>query len=150
MLFANIYNAMEDFLDAIINGDAPTIGNILNSLYANSTEGSVQIGNTTVTWNPTQIDNATYQNTTLGQLSEGQTYALLFAVFGKIFDSYSIEPPPEYETLVDGLVDQTAPDQQEVNIFLSYLFNQFLVSAQSYLASCVISTVWLSNGRDLT
>jgi len=132
---------MEGFLNAIINNDAPTIGNILNTLYANSTEGIVQIGNLTVTWNPTQIDNATYQNTTLGQLSEGQTYALLFAVFGKIFNSYSIEPPPGYETLVDDLVDQAAPDLQEVSTFLDYLFDQFSISAQSYLASCVISIV---------
>jgi hypothetical protein len=76
--------------------------------------------------------------------------------FGKIFESYSIEPPEGYSELVaqvEGLGDQAISSPQVLNLItevIGYLFYQFLISAQAYLAACVIGVPGLSNGRDLS
>jgi len=141
MLFANIYNSIISFLDA----DPATIGNILNTLYPNSTD---VVGNITVSWNSTQIGNAAYYNSTFLNQFSGDIdgfVAFLLDVFGNIFTSYSIKPPQGYSELVSRvgeLGDLTFDEVVDViDIVLNYLFNQFLISAQTYLASCVIGNL---------
>jgi len=138
MLFANIYNSFKSF----DGGNDATVGNILNTLYPNSTD---VVGNITVTWNPTQIGNATYFNSTfLGQFSETSEYLLfLIDVFEEIFASYGLKPPNGYSELVsevakfgDLTLDQAV---ENLNYMLYPLLYQFLIAAQTYLASCVIA-----------
>jgi len=140
MLCANIYNSLNSFA----GGNDATVGNILNTLYPNSTD---VVGNITVSWDRTQISNATYfQSTFLGQFSENSEYlAFLLDVFGKIFASYSLNPPNGYfesvsevAKLGDLTFDQLV--EQIINM-LDLLLYQFLIAAQTYLASCVITIV---------
>jgi len=148
MLFANLYNAIESF----VNCDTQTVGNVLNILYASSANRSdstvsVQIGNTTVSWDEAQIGNTTYQNTFFDQLSLNEIYALLIAVFIRIFNSYSVEPPASYDELVESLGDKEAPDINDVTQLLELLFAQFSVAAITYLAACVSDSLKSSNRR---
>ena len=100
MLFSNIYNAIIDVGNGLVYGDDQTVSNILTTLYkqSNSTEVVIPIGNTTIAWNSTQTSNTTYLNT-LNQLSDPQITYLLFNLFEKVFESYSIQPPPSYTDL---------------------------------------------------
>jgi hypothetical protein len=138
MLFANIYYAIHP----IIKGDFQAFGKILTTLYApqpNSTEVFIQIGNTTITLNSTEISNTNYLNTSLNQLSDQQFYVLVFDVFDKIFESYSLPSPPGYESLLDELGDGQLPDNLETFVaLLATLLDQFLIAAISYLVSCVV------------
>lgn len=139
MLFANIYNAILTFE----NDDIQGAGNILNTLYPNATD---TVNNVTISWNPAQITNATYFNTTFAeQFQDLDIYsAFLLDALGKIFESYGIDPPADYSSLVsqvEKLSNQTVSDLQVQNFVakvVTDLFYQFLISAVAYLAACVI------------
>jgi hypothetical protein len=133
MLFANVYNALEAFS----NADAETIGTIINTFWPANENQTVQwfaVGDTNVTWNPQQMYNETY----IDNFDPHQFAVLVFAVFGKIFLSYDLHPPNDYENLLEELADSTQPNDNTTyqHLFL-ILIDRFLVSAIYYLVACV-------------
>jgi hypothetical protein len=144
MLFANIYYAINDILDELTNGSGQTIGNLLLTLYgqSNSTEVVIPIGNQTLTLNSTQISNATYLNTTIGQLGDQQSAYFVFDILEKVFDSYSIPIPPSYGNLLTQLLDGQVPNDTETYVnLIAILEYRFIYSTICYLVSCVIGIV---------
>jgi hypothetical protein len=153
LLFANIYHAINDVIDEISNGSIQKVGSLLVTLYKqpNSTEVVIPIGNNSITLNSTQISNTTYLNTTLNQLPDQQAVFLVFDIFGKVFESYSISTPSAFHNLLDRVLDgQVSDDEGTYETLFEILGSRFSYSTLSYLVSCVISIVSLSNDRDLT
>jgi len=134
MLFANVYNG----LDMFINGNPSQVGTIINTFYPptspNQTNMTITLGHTNISWNPqfVGIDQL------FGNMTELQASLLIFDVFGKIFQSYSLHLPTDYEHLFEELANGTVPvtDQSTSKLF-EMLFIRFLVSAVYYLVACV-------------
>ena len=137
LLFANVFNAV----DAFGTGDATIVGNTLLSLYPpfdNGTTVSLIVGHTNVTWDTSQVYNETF----LAGFTDQQLGVLVFDVFGRIFESFSLHLPNGYEELLHELGDGVvANDNTTYTQLLVMLLTRFVVSAVYYLVACVISLV---------
>jgi len=134
MLFANVINALNSFGN---HPDAETIGNMINTFWppeANQTTNGFVIGDTNITWNVNQVYNATY----LENFDSDDFKVLIFEIFGKIFQSYDLEPPADYEHTLESLANGDLPmDNTTYEYLFLILITQFLVSAVYYLVACV-------------
>ena len=134
MLYANVSNA----LNAFGTGDSNVVGNTMVTLYsdnpANTTMYTLVIGHTNVTWNQNNVYNETFLDTFTPQ----QLAVLVFDVFGRIFLSYDLHPPDDYEDLLHKLADGVVPNNEETYLeLLSMLVNRFVISAVYYQVAAV-------------
>jgi hypothetical protein len=138
MLFANIWNA----LSPISSGDARGTGEIVNLFYpapANATTMNATIGNMVITWDVATM----YTDQFLANATELQTAVLVFDIFGKVFQSYNIHLPSDFETLFDQVVHgEASPDQNTFTKLVFMLIDRFLVSAVYFLVACVCPEVF--------
>jgi hypothetical protein len=134
MLYANVWNA----IDAFGGGDASTVGDIFTTFYppdsGNTTSQNVTIGTTFISWNPQTV----YSDTFLDNLSQQQLAVIVFDVIGKIFQSYSLHLPEDYQHLFTELSEgQAATNESTIIQLILLLASRFLVSAVYYLVACV-------------
>jgi hypothetical protein len=144
MLFANVNNALNAFANS---PDAQQIGDIINTFWPpqpNQTINGFVIGETNVTWDVNQVYNLTY----LQDFDPHEFTVLLFEIFSKIFQSYDLEPPDNYEHTLESLANGDLPmDNSTYQYLYLILINRFLVSAVYYLVACVrVFTTNLTKG----
>lgn len=137
MLYANVWNG----INAFGGGDPNTVGDIFTTFYppisANATSQNVTIGHTFIQWDPRTV----YSNTFLDNLSMQQLLVIIFDVIGKIFQSYNLHLPEDYQHLYDELSNgEVATDEATVAQLVILLASRFLVSAVYYLVACVFPT----------
>lgn len=134
MLFANTWTAVNSFG----SGNSDVVGDLFNQFYPpNSDNQTVQylvVGHTNITWDPRQVYNESF----FDSFSPDESIYLIFDVFGKIFESYSLHLPQEYEDLYHQLVDGQVPnDENTYQELILILIERFLVSAIYYQVACV-------------
>jgi hypothetical protein len=134
MLYANVSNALNAFGSA----DSTVVGDTMITLYsdnpANTTMYSLVIGHTNVTWD----QNDVYNDTFLASFTDQQLAVLVFDVFGRIFLSYDLHPPDDYETLLHQLADGEVPNNEETyEELLGMLVTRFIISAVYYQVAAV-------------
>jgi hypothetical protein len=143
MLYANTFNA----INAFGTGDSNQVGKIMSTFWpaVNGTNQSLVVGHTNLTWNPAGY----YNDTFLEQFSEQGVAVLVFNVLGKIFESYSLHLPDDYESTLEALADGQAPANEDTYTeLLLILLNRFIVSAIYYLVACVCSLAKSGSGRE--
>ena len=133
-MYANVWNAV----DAFGGGDPTTVGNTLTALFPaglNQTNLNFTINQTTVSWNPHQV----YDPKFLGNFTNRQLWVLAFEVFIKIFESYNLHLPDEFEHKFEQLAANTSVpvNNGTINELVLFLLERFLVSAVYYLVACV-------------
>jgi len=139
MLYANVSNA----INAFGTGDSDVVGDTMTVLYSdnpdNSTMYSLVIGHTNITWDQAAVYNETF----LDSFTPQQLAVLVFDVFGRIFLSYDLHPPDDYENLLHQLADgEVANDESTYESLLIMLVARFIISAVYY----VVAAVWHPSG----
>lgn len=134
MLYANVFNAINAFGTA----DSDIVGDTMVVLYSDNTTNSsiysLVIGHTNITWN----QNAVYNDNFLDSFTPQQLAVLVFDVFGRIFLSYDLHPPDDYESLLHQLADgEVANDENTYLSLLSMLVTRFVISAVYYQVAAV-------------
>jgi hypothetical protein len=133
MLYANVSNA----INAFGTGDSNVVGDTMTVLYDPGTNGSyysLVIGHTNITWDTTQVYNETF----LDQFNSEQLAVLVFDAFGRIFLSYGLHPPDDYENLLHGLADGTVPNNETTyQNLVVMLVTRFVISAIYFQVACV-------------
>jgi hypothetical protein len=105
-------------------------------LYANVSNAlhTLVVGHTNVTWDQSNVYNETFLETFTPQ----QLAVLVFDVFGRIFLSYDLHPPDDYEDLLHKLADGVVPNNEETYIELvNMLVTRFVISAVYYQVAAV-------------
>ena len=133
MLYANIKGA----IDAFAFGDKRIVGNIIQELYPARPGAKIQtvrIGSTTLTWDPSQVYNGNF----VKNMTDHQVSVLVMDIFGKIFESYNLRLPTEFQNRLDQMANGDVPDDDRTlsDLFLM-LIARFHVSAIYYLVACV-------------
>jgi hypothetical protein len=134
MLFANIWNLVDSFG----TNDPQSTGNIINTFYPappGATTMNTTVGNAIfVSW---AVDTI-YTDQFLANATDLQTTALAFDVFSKIFQSYQLHPPDDFEELFDEILHGEVPvTDQTIRDLVLMLIDRFLVSAVYFLVACV-------------
>lgn len=134
MLYANIFNA----INAFGTGNSNQVGDIMSTFWPalNGTDvnQTLVVGHTNLTWNPSGYYNSTF----LSQFSEKGLAVLVFNIFEKIFESYSLHLPGDYESTLEALADGDAPANNDTYTELIFMMlDRFIVSAIYFLVSSV-------------
>jgi hypothetical protein len=135
LLYANTFNA----INAFGTGDANTVGDIFSTFWppnenGTDTNATLVIGHTNITWSTAGY----YSETFLDQFSDQDLVVLVFNVLEKIFESYGLHLPDDYESTLEGLANGHVPSNEETySELLLMLLDRFIVSACYYLVSSV-------------
>ena len=143
MLYANTFNA----INGLGTGDSKQVGDIMSTFWpalnGTNRNQTLVVGHTNLTWNPTGYYNETF----LDQFSEKGLAVLVFTILEKIFESYSLHLPLDYESTLEALAGgvKTANENTYTQLLL-ILLNRFIVSAIYYLVACVRHIDFLIGG----
>jgi hypothetical protein len=136
MLFANIWSVV----DSVGSDDPQQTGEIVNTFYPappGATTMNTTVGDIFISWEVSQL----YTNEFLDNATELQTTALAFDIFSKIFESYDLHPPEDFQELFDEIIHGEYPGpitNETVTTLVLMLIDRFLVSAIYYLVACVV------------
>src|SRR5271154_628785 len=136
MLFANVWNPIDS-----LGTNPQTTGDIVNTFYPappGAPNTSVTLGDVVVSWEvSTLFTNQFLHNSTILQAT-----VLSFNLFQKIFSSYSLQTPSEFNSLYQGIImKQTPVTEDTISKLILILIYRFILSAQYYFIACVTPTL---------